>query len=128
MQEAGTAVTAELNLVGQNYTDVKSEPHRYGGWYCPDNLNGFPAVDIADWKSVPVVNDRLPTKEEAQSEASLIFVDREKYPDAKALDMTMPKLALFYNESAQREDLVIVIQAFNVQNDSIVWFSISQWG
>ena len=33
----------------------QKEPHQYGGWYCPDNLYGFPAVDIQDWKEVPVV-------------------------------------------------------------------------
>jgi len=24
----------------------RREPHQYGGWYCPDNLNGFPVVDF----------------------------------------------------------------------------------
>ena len=47
-------------------TIVKQEPHKYGGWYCPDNLNGFPAVNISNWKYVTVVNGRLPTKEETQ--------------------------------------------------------------
>ncbi len=55
------------------------EPHRYGGYYCPDNLNGFPAVDIINWKSVPVVNGRMATKEETQNGTSLIFVNYEKY-------------------------------------------------
>jgi len=101
---------------------VKTETHRYGGWYCPDNLNGFPPVDIADWKNVPVVNGRMPTQEETHNGTSLIFVDAEKYPDAKALDITMPKLAKFYNNSSRREELIIVIQAINVANDSIVGF------
>jgi hypothetical protein len=98
------------------------EPHRYGGWYCPDNLNGFPAVDIADWKNVPVVNGRMATQEETRTEASLIFVDAEKYPNAKPLDITMPKLAKYYNQSSRREELIIVIQAINIQNDSIAGF------
>lgn len=101
---------------------LKSEPHRYGGWYCPDNLNGFPAVDIADWKNVPVVNGRMATKEETQNGTALIFVDLEKYPNAKPLDLVMPKLAKIYNYNSKREDLIIVIQAINVDNDSVVGF------
>ena len=100
----------------------RTEPHRYGGWYCPDNLNGFPAVDIKDWKNVPVVNGRMATKEETQNGTSLIFVDTDKYPNSKPLDMTMPKLAVFYNGSSGREELIIVIQAISVENDSIVGF------
>ena len=106
----------------QNNEKTKTVPHRYGGWYCPDNLNGFPAVDINDWKNVPVVNGRMATKEETRNGTSLIFPDTLKFPNAKILDITMPKLASFYNESSKREDLVIIIQAINVDNDSIVGF------
>lgn len=100
----------------------QEEPHQFGGWYCPDNLNGFPAVDLANWDKVPVVNGRMATKEETQTEASLIFVDPEKYPDAKSLDITMPKLARFYNHNTKKEEIIIVIQAINVSGDSIVGF------
>lgn len=110
------------DMTSQEIAVVKTEPHQYGGWYCPDNLNGFPPVDIANWKNVPVVSGRMPTKEETQNGTSLIFVDTEKYPNAKPLDMVLPKLAGFYNEYSKREDLVIVIQAVNVANDSIVGF------
>ncbi len=101
---------------------TQKEPHRYGGWYCPDNLNGFPAVDIADWDEVPVVNGRMATREETQKGMSLILVDSEKYPDAKALDMPMPQLAAFKNRHTQRDEIIIVIQAINVDNDSVVGF------
>ena len=101
---------------------IKTEPHRYGGWYCPDNLYGFPAVDIVNWKNVPAVNGRMATKEETQNGTALIFVDTENYPNAKPLDLVMPKLAKFYNYNSKREDLVIVIQAINVDNDSVVGF------
>lgn len=112
----------EEEIANLNTVEEKSEPHRYGGWYCPDNLNGFPAVDIADWENVPVVNDRMATQEETREGSALIFVDMEKYPNAKPLDITMPKLARFYNRSTDREDLIIVIQALNIDNDSIVGF------
>jgi hypothetical protein len=101
---------------------LKQEPHRYGGWYCPDNLNGFPAVDIKDWKNVPVVNGRMATKEETQNGTSLIFVDLEKYPDAKPLDMQMPQLARYYSRHTKKEEVVIVIQVVNISNDSVVGF------
>lgn len=112
----------EVETTKNKQQKTKAEPHRYGGWYCPDNLNGFPAVDIANWKSVPVVNGRMATKEETQNGTSLIFPDPLKYPNAKVLDITMPKLASFYNEYSKRDDLIIVIQAINVDNDSIVGF------
>lgn len=107
--------------------EQKSEPkkaaqHRYGGWYCPDNLNGFPAVDIAQWKNVAVVNGRMPTKEETQNGTSLIHVDTKQYPHAKPLDITMPKLAHYYNKSSRRKEIIVVIQAVNINNDSIVGF------
>lgn len=121
-QHNNTAINNDENASNTAVEVKKTEPHRYGGWYCPDNLFGFPAVDIANWKNVPVVNGRMPTKEETQNGTSLIFVDTEKYPNAKPLDIPMPKLAYFYNESAQREDLIIVIQAVNVDNDSIAGF------
>ena len=100
----------------------KQEPHNYGGYYCPDNLNGFPAVDINNWESVPVVNGRMATKKETQNGTSLIFVDDEKYPDAKPLDIKMPKLARFYNNHSRKEEIIIVIQALNILNDSVVGF------
>jgi len=106
----------------ENVVEEKPEQHRYGGWYCPDNLGGFPAVDINDWDDVPVVNGRMATQEETQNGTSLINVDMEKYPDAKPLDMQMPKLARYYCRSSRKEELIIVIQALNVQNDSVVGF------
>ncbi len=101
---------------------VQTVLHNYGGWYCPDNLNGFPAVDIADWRNVPVVIGRMPTEAETRDGRSLIFVDPAEYPNAKPLDMPMPRLAHYYNESSNRKDLVVVIQAFHVANDSVVGF------
>ena len=78
---------------------INTEPHNYGGWYCPDNLRGFPPVDIANWNKVPVIHGRMPTKEEAQSEASLIFVDAEKYPESRKMATVdnLPTFATFKN-------------------------------
>jgi hypothetical protein len=113
---------AQTSIPAENDGTAPSIPHRYGGWYCPDNLGGFPAVDIQDWADVPVVNGRMPTQEETQNGASLISVDMEKYPDAKPMDLTMPQLARFYNAQSGKNELVIVIQAVNISNDSIVGF------
>ena len=121
-QSQNTTETTETASAEKVLTTVKQEPHRYGGWYCPDNLNGFPPVDIANWKNVPVVNGRMATKEETQNGTSLIFVDQAKYPDAKPLDMTMPQLAKFYSPYSKRDELVIIIQAIKINNDSIVGF------
>lgn len=121
-QISTTAESKSIEESDQKQTIMVQEPHSYGGWYCPDNLGGFPAVDISDWKIVPVLNGRMATKEETQNGTSLIFVDLEKYPDAKPLDMVMPKLARYYNRSSRKDEIVIVIQALNISNDSVVGF------
>jgi hypothetical protein len=100
----------------------QSDTHRYGGWFCPDNLNGFPAVDIKSWDDVPVVNDRLPTQEEAGNGTALMYIDIEEYPDAEPLDITMPQLARFYCRHSGKDEIVIIIQATRVLNDSVVGF------
>ena len=96
--------------------------HSYGGWYCPDNLNGFPPVNIANWSRVPVISDRLTTEEEARSEASLIYVDTSRFPSAKVHKMALPQLARFYTNPSKKEELVIIIQAIEIQDDTIVGF------
>ena len=122
LQNNKTVEDEKVSKSTEKVSSVKQEPHNYGGWYCPDNLNGFPAVDISNWGNVAVVNGRLPTKEETQNGTSLIFVESEKFPDAKPLDMKMPKLARFYNENSKKEELIIVIQAVKIGNDSVVGF------
>lgn len=121
-QNNKTIDNKDVVVSSQKNENIHTDPHSYGGWYCPDNLNGFPPVDITNWKNVPIINGRMATKEETQNGSSLIFVDALKYPNAKVLDITMPKLASFYNEYSKREELIIVIQAINVDNDSIVGF------
>jgi len=100
----------------------RREPHKYGGWYCPDNLYGFPVVDFSNWADVPVVNGRMATQEDTWNGSSLMFIDMAKYPDAKPMDITTPKLARYYNEYSQNDELIIVIQAVTVENDSVVGF------
>lgn len=113
---------AKDHLTCQKTLIVPQEPHRYGGWYCPDNLFGFPAVDIANWENVPVVNGRMPTKEETQNGTSLIFVDQDKYPNSGIIDMKLPRLAKFENRYTNRIDDIIIIQAVQINEDSIVGF------
>lgn len=98
-----------------------SEPHQYGGWYCPDNF-GFVPVDIQKLKEVPVVADRLPTKEELKESKSLIDVDLMKYPDAKVLKMELPRVARLKADLLGMHELIIVIQAIVVQNDTILGY------
>ena len=50
-------------IISLAQNSAEKEPHKYGGWYCPDNLNGFPAVDINNWENVPIVNGRMATKD-----------------------------------------------------------------
>ena len=104
------------------------EPHPYGGWYCPDNIIGFPPVNIQELSNVPVISGRLPTKEETQTEASLIFIDPEEYPDAKALDLDLPKVARIHSEHTNMDELIIVIQAVVIDTDTIVGYRFPNGG
>lgn len=106
----------------QENCDQTSQSHKYGGWYCPDNTLTFPAVDIDSLVKVPVIRDRLPTKEETWEGKSLIYIDTLLYPDAKVIDMELPRLARFDNKHTKKEELVIVIQALDIDGDSIVGF------
>ncbi len=103
------------------------EPHRYGGWYCPDNF-GFTPVDIMKLDEVPAIADRLPTEQELHDNMSLINVDTEKYPDARALEMDLPRVASIYSERKGMSELIIVIQAIVVQEDSVVGYRFANGG
>ena len=109
------------------FTSADNEPHQYGGWYCPDNF-GFVPVDIQKLKEVPVVANRLPTKQELKDNMSLIDVDVMKYPDARALKMDLPRAARVYSEQLRKDELVIVIQAIVLQNDTIVGYRFANGG
>ncbi|MFY0672790.1 MAG: hypothetical protein JXQ87_05275 [Bacteroidia bacterium] len=119
------AVKSELTndeMHDSNTEQNEIEQHSFGGWYCPDNLFGLPAVNIQEWEKVPVVNGRLPTQEETKSGAALIFVDKDKFPDAKPLDVKMPKLARFKSPYTNRDEIIIVFQTVVVQQDTIVGY------
>lgn len=96
--------------------------HPYGGWYCPDNLRGFPPVNVVELPSVPVVNGRMPTKEETSNGTSLMYFDPAEYPTAKPVDITLPKLAYYYSPQTRQTELVIVIQAVIVDTDTVAGF------
>lgn len=112
----------QLNYQQKDDTEFAKKTHRYGGWYCPDNIFGFPAIDFSNWNTVPVIRNRFPSREETQTQASLIFVDTLEYPNSGILDLNLPKLAQHYNRHTNRNEYVILIQAFRINNDSIVGF------
>ena len=92
------------------------------GWYCPDNVKGFPPVDKISWYKVPVVNGRLPTFEETQNGTSLIYYDLHKTPSAKPYNMTMPKLATFFCPFTKQEENIIVIQVTQTATDTVAGY------
>lgn len=108
--------------------DKYAEPHKYGGWYCPDNLNGFPPVDIRDLSVVPVVEDRLPTREETRNGTSLMFFDTTEFVNVKPLDMDLPRLGKVHNEYNGIDELVIVIQAVVIGKDTVVGYRFPSGG
>jgi hypothetical protein len=105
----------------------KDEPHRYGGWYCPDNF-GFVPVDIQKLDEVPAIADRLPTQQELRDNKSLISVDTEKYPDARALEMDLPRVARIYSDRKGMSELIIVIQSIIVSEDTVVGYRFPNGG
>ena len=120
----GSETTAEEPAL---VVSKESEPHQYGGWYCPDNF-GFVPVDIAKLDAVPAIADRLPTEQELKDNKSLIKVDTEEYPDAKALAMDLPRVASIRSERTGMSELAIVIQAVVVQGDTIVGYRFANGG
>jgi hypothetical protein len=127
IQEPTHEQTAQQAEGSENMASKKAEPHRYGGWYCPDNF-GFVPVDIQKLDEVPAIMDRLPTEQELRDNKSLINVDTEKYPDARALAMELPRLARIYSGRKGMSELVIVIQAIVVSEDSIVGYRFPNGG
>jgi len=111
---------SESTKVAEKTKPKNKGMHPYGGWYCPDNFGGFPPVDIQDLDKVPVVNDRLPTKEEASNGTSLMFIDIAEFPDAKPLEMKLPRVARVYTSHSDMYELAIVIQAVIIDNDTVV--------
>lgn len=96
-------------------------PHPYGGWYCPDNF-GFEPVDISQLKLVEAISHRLPTEQELKDHKSLIKVDLNEHPTAKALDMDLPRVARVYSNANGIQELAIIIQAIVVDADTIVGY------
>jgi hypothetical protein len=116
------ATQAEETPTSAVKTAKKENAHEYGGWYCPDNLKGFPPVNVAELANVPVVNGRMPTEAETRNGTSLMYFDPAEYPTAKPLDLVLPKLAHYYANHTKQMELVVVIQAVVVGADTVVGF------
>lgn len=116
--------TENISEKNKTYTKIKEEkkPHEYGGWYCPDNLTNFPPVNIAELDMVPVINKRLPSKEETRTGISLIYFDPIKYPTARPMDINLPTLARYKNENTKKQELVVVIQVVICEQDTVAGF------
>lgn len=104
------------------------EPHSYGGWFCPDNFGGFPPIDVQHLDQVPVVADRLPTKEETSNGTSLMYFDPTEYPDAKPLEMALPQVARIHSKHNGINELIIVIQAAVIGVDTVVGYRFPSGG
>ncbi len=98
------------------------DAHAYGGWFCPDNLGGFPPLDVQQMDMLTVVEGRLPSREETRNGSSLMYFDPEETPDALPLDIALPRIATYYNNFSNRNELVIVIQAVVIGADTVVGF------
>lgn len=104
-----------------------TEPHQYGGWYCPDNM-GFEPMDVADLSSIKVITDRMPTKEETQNGTALMYLPKDKFPDARPLEIDLPALAYVKSSNTGMDELAIVIQAFIAGTDTIIGYRFPSGG
>lgn len=81
----------------------------------------FPPIKIKEWERTPVVNGRLPNKEEIDNGTALLY-----YPnpgrDVKAYDMKLPKLAYYSYPKSGKKDLVVVIQIVQSKQDTMVGY------
>ena len=122
-QNEGLNTSNEPLTAGEEPVKAKHNiAHSYGGWYCPDNILGFPPVNILDLEKVPVVNGRLPTREETRNGISLMYFDTTHIPSARPLDMKMPRVARYYSDYTKKNELVVVIQAVEAEGDTVVGF------
>jgi len=105
-----------------------NEPHQYGGWFCPDNLKGFPPADITKLDEIQVVNGRLPTQEECKDGRALMYIDNKTFPDAKPLNIELPSLGKVSSDHNGFDELVIIIQASIIGNDTVVGYRFPSGG
>lgn len=122
------ACKQEDHSIQKDQGEKQKTQHEYGGWYCPDNLRGFPAIDVQDLSTVPVVIGRMPTKEETRNGSALMFIDPEIYPNARPIDIQLPALATYYNQHTDKDEVIILIQAAVIDADSIVGFRYANGG
>lgn len=122
VEKASDPIKINSADVDATHMSVDRDQHPYGGWYCPDNLNGFPPMDIQDLDQVSVITDRLPTKAETQDGRSLIYIDPILHPDARPLDMDLPRLGRTYSRTGGDDEIVIIIQAVIIGVDTIVGY------
>ncbi|MFT6175578.1 MAG: hypothetical protein ACI9CP_001836 [Cryomorphaceae bacterium] len=112
------ATPDEPQLAESSYNEL----HPYGGWYCPDNLRGFPPIDIQDLDKIAVVADRLPTQEETRNGTSLMYFDTTEIPSARPLEMNLPRVARIHSSHNDMNELITVIQAVVAGSDTVVGF------
>jgi hypothetical protein len=120
--ETGEEVEDDVLIEEEVAKPTKRTQHSYGGWYCPDNITGFPPVDIQNIDELKVVNGRLPTREETRKGLALMYIDTAEEKDARPLDITLPKLARYHSQYSEKEEVIIIIQASIIGNDTIVGF------
>ncbi len=85
-------------------------------------------MDIQDLDKLISISDRLPTQEETRNGTSLMYFDPTEYPEAKPLKMTLPRLARIYSQHNGLNEMIIVIQAAVIGNDTVVGYRFPSGG
>ena len=80
--------------------------------------NLFPPIDIKAWDKTPCVNGRLATEKETSNGTALLYYDKKD--EAKAYNLSLPKLAYAKHLGAKPEELVVIIQIVQTPKDTMV--------
>lgn len=97
-------------------------------FYCPDTKTEFPPINLKDWEKVPAVYDRLPKYEETIDGTSIHHYGVKENSLIKHYTIKLPKLARYTGpvsvsfQSAVKNELVVVVQAVQTAEDTIVGY------
>ena len=85
-----------------------------------DNENNWPAFEINSWKSIPVINGKIATENEAKNGIAVFCIKNvaQHYP----YEIDLPKLAFLTNEDNDIKELVVIIQAESTEKGTVIGY------
>jgi hypothetical protein len=85
-----------------------------------DNENKWPAFEINSWKSIPVVNGKIATENDAKNGLAVFCLKNVAQHCVYEIDL--PKLAYLTNEDDEIKELVVIIQAESTEKGIVIGY------